>query len=404
MISRTEGGASWDFERSSEYVREQGLQDHISFASAIDRDKALPLNSDRQIYEIANIVVGNLDIELDDGAAWNGVEDWNPVSHTKWHFEGCRFRCQSTIMWTMAFPWRGSFRFDNNEFSFAPSQYPGHWGFVFEIGSSAWFVGNDFLGNNVQTRCVNAAEGQDDSSNVPKTAAWKSDIAFVANKGIHELGIFEGYSRIEISGMNRIDRLAANLMADVDRASGTSIYFGPREKIDPLFHNCIHHRSLFLAMRRLAATREDSRQLTVLDRQLERIEYFLNKGQDTPSLLDCRVWIEYWQDRVLYAWRRWSSDFYRSWLRPLAMLVAGYLTINALPFVLVEPFSVSDWFDLSLRPIGEIATYEVSVGRIVGGDYETVRSSGKTLLKLAGLVEVVWIGIWGFVFAKSVRR
>ena len=158
-------------------------------------------------------------------------------------------------------------------------------------------------------------------------------------------------------------------------------------------------------MRRLAAINHDSRQLTVLDRQLERIEYFLNKGKDTPSVLDYRVWIEYWQDRVLYAWRRWSSDFYRSWLRPLAMLVGGYLLINAVPPVfVVESFSVSHWIDLTLRPVAELATYEVSLGRIVGGEYDTVSASGKTILKLAGLIEMIWIGIWAFAFGKAIKR
>ena len=265
-------------------------------------------------------------------------------------------------------------------------------------------MGNDFTGNNIQTRCVTRAASQDDSANVTPAEAWRGRIAFVANRGVHDLGIQEGYSSIEITGMNRIERLTVDPLVEVDGAKRTSIYLGPREKIDPSFHNCLQHRSLFLAMRQLAATNHDSRQLTVLDRQLERIEYFLNKGQDTPSLSDCQVWIEYWQDRVLYAWRRWSSDFYRSWLRPLVMLVAGYLVINALPYLFVEPFSASHWIDLTVRPVAEIATYEISLGRIVGSEYETVPALTKTFLKLAGLVEVVWIGIWGFAFAKSIRR
>ena len=276
--------------------------------------------------------------------------------------------------------------------------------FAFRSGSSAWFVGNDFTGIDIQTRCGIPGAGGDDSYEISMAEAWRGRIAFVANRGVHELRILEGYSSIEITGMNRIERLTVDPIIEADGVKRTSIYLGPREKIDPSFHNCLEHRSLFLAMRQLAATNHDSRQLTVLDRQLERIEYFLNKGQDTPSLSDCRVWIEYWQDRVLYAWRRWSSDFYRSWLRPLVMLVAGYLVINALPYLLVEPFSVSHWIDLTLRPVAEIATYEVSLGRIVGSEYETVPASAKTFLKLAGLVEVVWIGIWGFAFAKSIRR
>ena len=401
LISRTEQSTSWDFERSSEYLRRQGLRDHIAFVSAKYRDKTLPLNSERHIYDLYNIVVRDLEIELDDRSVMDAVEDWGAVSYAKWHFEGCRFQCPSRNMWAIAFPWRGSFRFYNGEFCFPSNGHGGAWVFAFKSGSRVWFIGNDFADGDIQTRCVGSEAGEADSD----AEAWAGvgHIAFVANKRVAGLWIQKGYSSIEIYGMNRIDRLNVDLIVDGDEGKRTSIYLGPREKIDPSFYNCLQHRSLFLAMRRLAAINHDSRQLTVLDRQLERIEYFLNKGQGAPSVLDYRAWIEYWQDRALYAWRRWSSDFYRSWLRPLAMLVGGYLLINAVPpaFV-VESFSVSHWIDLTLRPVTELATYEASLGRIVGKEYDAV--SGKTILKLAGLVEMVWIGVWAFAFAKAIRR
>ena len=194
------------------------------------------------------------------------------------------------------------------------------------------------------------------------------------------------------------------MVVDADECEQTSIYLGPREKIDPSFHNSLQHRSLFLMMRRLAALNHDSRQLTVLDKQLERIEYFLIRGRDTPLILDFRVWIEYWQDRILYGWRRCSSDFYSSWLRPLLMLVGGYAAINALPVILVDGFGCSQWIDLALRPLNEIAAYEASIGGIIGSQYESVSDSSKTLLKIAGLFQVLWIGLWAFVFTKSIRR
>ena len=407
LISRTERSASWDFERSSEYVRKQGLRDHITFVSAKHRDKTLPLNSERHIYELENIVVRDLEIELDDRSVVHAVEDWGPVSYAKWHFEGCRFECPSSNMWAIAFPWRGSFRFQNGEFCFRSSRQGGVWAFAFKSGSRVWFVGNDFADSDIQTRCVGTEAGEANSEETSTAEAWGrlGHIAFVANKRVGGLWIQDGYSSIEIYGMNRVDRLSVNLIVDADEGKRTSVYIGPRERIDPWFHNSLHHRSLFLAMRRLAAINHDGRQLAVLDRQLERIEYFLNKGQDIPSLLDYRVWIEYWQDRVLYAWRRWSSDFYRSWLRPLAMLVGGYLLINAVPpAFIIESFSVSHWIDLTLRPVAELATYETSLGRIVGREYEAVSASAKAILKLAGLIEMVWIGIWAFAFAKAIRR
>ena len=215
----------------------------------------------------------------------------------------------------LVFPWCGSFRFHNNKFCFPPSEYDTHWLLAFQGNSHVCFVGNDFAGSNIQTRCLNSAVGQDDSDDIHMAEQWGGSIAFVANRGVHGLWIQKGYSSIEITGMNQINRLNVDLIVDSDRAKQTLIYLGPREKIDLWFHNCLEHRSLFLAMKQIAAMNHDHRQLTILDKQLERIEYFLNKEQDTPSVLEYGVWIEYWQDRALYVWRRWSSNFYRSWVR-----------------------------------------------------------------------------------------
>ena len=401
-ISRSETSMSWNFDRSSEFLRKQGLKDHICFVSRVD--VSLPLNSERHKYDLYNIVVRDLDIELTDRSGWGEAEDWQPISSAKLHFEGCRFACESPDMWPISFPWRGSFRYEKNRFCFPSNQTGGTWIFAFRQGSMVWFEENDFTGSSIQTRCIDHRASGEDSVDGPATERWSGRIAFVANKGLHDLWIQEGYSTVEITGMNSMDRLMVDLVVDVDRARRTSIYLGPRERIDPSFHNCLQHRSLFLTMRQIAAMNHDSRQLLVLDRQLERIEYFLNKGRDTPSVLEFGVWIEYWQDRTLLAWRRWSSDFYRSWLRPLVMLVFGYLVINAAPALIVESFLVDHWIDFTLRPITEIATYEASLSRVIGDEYETVPSSAKMLLKLAGLLEVIWIGVWGFAVAKSIRR
>lgn len=401
-ISRSEQSLSWDFDRSSKYLRKQELQNHIYF---ISRNGILfPLNSERHKYELSNIVVRNLEIDLDDRSVWDDSGDWAPISSAKLHFESCQFISLSPNMWSMAMPWSGSFHYEKNEFCFPSDRYSGNWLFSFQEGSRVWFVKNNFMGSNIQTRCLSRSKGRSNSEGDAKTEPWWGRIALVANKGMHELWIQEGYSSIEISGMNRIDRLTVDLIVDNDLSMRTSIYIGPRERIDPAFHNCLQHRSLFLNMRQIAAMNHDSRQLLVLDRQLERIEYFLNKGREAPSMLEYGVWIEYWQDRILHAWRRWSSDFYRSWLRPLVVLIVGYLVINMAPALFVESFLTNHWIDFTLRPITEIATYEATLGRIMGDEYKTVPASAKSLFRLAGLVEVVWIGVWGFALAKSIKR
>ena len=78
-----------------------------------------------------------------------------------------------------------------------------------------------------------------------------------------------------------------------------------------------------------------------MDRHLERIDYFLNKSQDSPHVKDYGACIEYWQDRILYGWRRWSSDFYRSWLRPLIVILVSYIVLNAVPALFFDGYSIS---------------------------------------------------------------
>ena len=408
LVSRSEGSATFDFERASSFVRQLGLEGHVIFISAEHRDTDLPLNSELHVYEIKNIVVRNLEIDLDDKSVSAMALEESVIRYAKWHFEGCRFLSRSPNMSGYVFPWCGAFRFYKNEFCFPPDGHGSEaWIFAFESGSRVWFISNNFAGAQIQTRCTGSHDGETNvKGNSSEDALLPSgQISFVANKRIGDLWIQKGYSNVEISGMNFIGRLDIDLIVDSDVGTQTSVYFGPREKIDSSFHNCLQHRSLFLTLRRLAAINHDSRMLTALDRQLERIEYFLNRNRANPSVFDFRIWIEYWQDRFLYGWRRWSSNFYTSWLRPLTMLVTGYIVMNAIPPALVvECFDVSHWLELTFRPLTEIAAYETSLSRIVGTEYNMVASSAKTFLKLVGLVEVLWIGIWAFAFAKSVKR
>ena len=85
-------------------------------------------------------------------------------------------------------------------------------------------------------------------------------------------------------------------------------------------------------MREFGVKKQDVELVNALGKQLNRIEYFLTKEQKVSFRVSRSEWIGYWQDRTLYAWRRWSSDFYRSWLRPLFIGVLGYVALNALPW------------------------------------------------------------------------
>lgn len=408
FITRSEKSSSYDFDRALPFLAENDLEKHISFVSGTR--KTLPLNSERHLYEINNIIIRGLHIDLNNRSAWDAYDDWEPLSHAKWHFENCYFDASGSNMYAISFPWFGSFRFYKNNFDFRSDRFGGYWLFVFQTGSRIWFQRNNFRNHHIQTRCVSPKQELEDSERTGSEVRASSGISFIGNWAIASLDILEGYASVSFTGMNQIESLWFMRISDTTNHGDTThgqapvVYFGPREKIDRYFHHCLQHRRMFLYLRRLAAMSHDTRQLGVLDKQIDRIEYFLNKEQDTPSLVDFRIWIEYWQDRLLYAWRRWSSDFYRSWVRPLFLIISGYMLMNAIPVFVIDSFSLSHWIELTLRPIGELAEYEQSLNKIVGDEYDCLSSFKKTSFKLLGLFQVIWIAMWSFAFARSIKR
>ena len=115
-------------------------------------------------------------------------------------------------------------------------------------------------------------------------------------------------------------------------------------------------------------------------------------------------WLEYWQDRLLYAWRRWSSDYYRSWFRPLLIGVLGYVVLNAFPWIWIEEFTVSDWIAFSLRRIDRLPFYTVGLEELHESVYKSLSPGSKNWLRFIGLLQVIWVTMWGFAFSKSIRR
>ena len=407
-VTRSTTSSSYDFERSRPCLTEHDLHEHVTFVSR--NFTQLPLNSERHVYDLRNIVLSNLHLTLDHRSAWTAHDDWTPLSYAKWHFDNCLFDASSANMWTLHFPWPGSFRFHNNAYNFPSDRYPRHWLFVFSHGSRVLLHGNDFRGHTLQTQCVPATLDPSTPHGTGNESTNFGSISFVGNKGISSLDILEGFSSISVIGMNHIERLwiqgvsQPRRLHDTMSTRGPVVYFGSREKIDRRFHYSLEHRKLFLNLRMLAAIKHDARQVSVFDREIDRIEYYLNKDKSLPKPSDYSVWTEYWRDRLFYAWKRWSSDFYRSWSRPLFMAIVGYLLLNAVPGLLIDSFTISDWIAFCLRPLGEIPQYERSLSALVGSDYELLPTLVRNLFKLVGFFEVAWIAMWSFAFAQSVRK
>ena len=276
--------------------------------------------------------------------------------------------------------------------------------FVFWRGTRVLFQGNNFDNNNIQTQCIPSKQHRDSSDDTGSEKRVFGELSLIGNRGLQELGILEGYSVVSFTGVNRIERLWLSQLSEPDEQQLPAVHFGPRERIDSQFDYPLHHRRVFVSLKHIAAMNHDRHQERALDSQLERIEYFLNKEQDTPRWLDCSDWIEYWQDRVLHVWRKWSANFYRSWLRPLLMLVIGYLVFSIIPGFIVTGFFPDYWIEFTLSPISAIAGYERDLDRIMGSDYSGVSTSTKNAFRALGVVQKIWIAMWSFAFAKSIRR
>ena len=229
-------------------------------------------------------------------------------------------------------------------------------------------------------------------------------ITFIGNKGIEDLRFRCNAEHYIFRGMNHINRLGFNEFDSDSQNLNTNIYLGPREKIDPNFHHTLQHRNLFISIKEHASKKQDSWMVNVLDKQLDRIEYFLTKEQEVSIRIDGKQWLEYWQDRILYEWRRLSSDFYRSWLRPLIMVAFGYIVLNTLPWFWIDSFTISDCIEFSLRPIQKIPFYTETLNELYKDEYRNIPRGGKIFLGFIGLFQVVWVAMWGFAFGKSIKR
>ena len=440
-VEKTPTRSTYDFDLAIPFLKENRLDENICFRSS---EKGLPLNSERRVYGgLTNILIRNLTIKFDTHLDLSRQSDWEPASSAKWHFEECRIEPLSPNTGNLHFPWRGDFRFYKNEFSFDDSARGRIWLFVFGLGSRVLFQKNDFKNSSMQithsfpdedSKYSNVRKlswggraayiAEDDSYyeamirkkhqlpeavrlNIPDAHSGHvglNSLSFLGNKGIDGLYLRCNAAFYVFRGINHINWLRFNDLDSNSPDLGVEIYIGARERIDPYFHYPLHHRNLFISMREFAAKKQDSLLANVMDKQLDRVEYFLTKDQEVSFVVDKREWFEYWQDRILYAWRRWSSDFYRSWLRPLSMVVLGYGALNALPWFWIENFTFADWIAFSLRPISQIHLYAGSLEAVCGDEYKCLPLRSKNWLSFIGLLQMIWIAVWGFSFSKSIKR
>ena len=436
IVSKSANNMTYDFERSDQYLKDVCLYKNIRFPK---RDHQLyPINSERHLYDISNIVISNLTITLKSDLHFKFQDNRSPLSGAKWHFEKCQFISESPNMRALLFPWIGTFRFFHNTFSFPESGGMRAWIFNFKDFSRVLFQENNFSECTIQ---LGQSISESDSS--VEKISWDgresylvkddtyyeymirkehqipdkipliiphaqtrhlglNNVSFLGNKKISTLNLICISETLIFRGGNEVNSLS--IEEKFFELPNSRLYFGFRENIDPNFHFANHHRTIFLKMRDMASRRQDAFLESVAERQLDRIEYYFAKEQRFAIRKYPRQWIGILQDRARYAWRRWSSDFYRSWLRPLVMLVLGYVLLNAVPFSYLDSFSISAWVAFSFRPISRLAFYSQELELMFPSDYAQLSTTAQNVLRIVGYSQVTWIALWGFALGKSIKR
>ena len=438
ITSRRDNGLSYDLELAVPFLKDMGLADHVIIHEP--RGKNLPRHPERSIYALTNLIVRRLIINLDDSLVGGTKADWEIMRWgLKLHFEHCRFIPRTPNMATISYPWRGSFRFYNNEFSFSGSGARS-WLLAFPSMSDVTFNRNDFQESDIQ---VVSDRPRDDTS--VQEVSWEGHSAYllkdelyykemirrthrlpqsvrltipdspypgrhvglgslglVGNRGIRRLLMRCSAMHYSFRGQNHIQSLSFNeSQSDLEEST---VYFGARERIDRNFRAPFHHRYLFLALREAAERKGDAALVNTLAAYVDRIEYFVTKEHRVSPRDGVKQWLEYWQDRIRHSWRRWSSDFYGSWIRPLALGILGYVGLNALAWIWIESFTVTDWIGFSLRRVDRIPFYTAGLSDLHPLDYDDLTATSKNWLRAIGLFQNVWIGMWGFAFGKAIRR
>ena len=440
ITSKDDGNVSYDLDLALPFLKDKGFADHVVIHQP--RGKHLPRHPERNIYALNNLILRRLHITLDEPFISGTNTDWELMGWgLKLHFEHCLFERGNSSA-TLVFPWSGSFRFEGNRFVYPTTGFIGAWLLVFSRMSDVTFQRNDFDDCSIQMAC------RRQSDDVPlKKLSWEghsaylqedevyykamirrthalpesvrltipgsrySDaathwglgrVALVGNKGIDGWLMRCDALHYTFRGQNQIQSLGFR-ESSCDLANAI-VYVGRRERIDPDFRSPSSHRNLFLSIKTAAAGRGDTRVVSALETQLDRIEYFLNKECSVSLSEGMGGWLEYWQDRLRHGWRRWSSNFYGSWMRPVVVGALGYVGLNALAWVWIDGFTVADLLAFTLRRVDRIPFYTAGLQDLYGAEYDDLPRGYKNWLRTIGLLQNIWIGMWGFAFGKAIRR
>ena len=154
-------------------------------------------------------------------------------------------------------------------------------------------------------------------------------------------------------------------------------------------------RALFIRLCQVARTRGDLKQVKLLNSHIMFFEYLYVKNNG---------WNENWnncQDFILLLWRKLSSKFYMSWVRPLIGLLVGYLGFNAVSMIYCD---FTEYLLFCVYSATSILTYTSGLEIVLGVEkYKaTITQTSEGWLNFIGLFRLLWITLWGYAFKNAI--
>ncbi len=283
--------------------------------------------------------------------------------------------------------------FGNTERGLFSSKYRFPFSFSFPGDSQVVFEQNDF------TDIIIKRNGGDD--NDKRKGVF---LEFKKNK-IRHLNLdfpfpFEYPINCRFVGNNEVDiftwHQVVNRYDDVKEYNLLSISFSRNEKIGKMGYS----RELFVRLRNLAHVRGDIGQESIIASYIFQVEYA--RVKDSKWYKSWRGW----QDWLLLGWRKWSSDFYMSWVRPFGCLIGGYLVFNAIPFLGIDSDfgdKVYGWLEFSFYSPVKIPFYAEGLKAVLDAKKLKLGEGWGGWLHFIGFLRLLWIALWGYAFRNAIR-
>ena len=206
-----------------------------------------------------------------------------------------------------------------------------------------------------------------------------------SNNNFVKLLLYGKTSELRFSCSNQIRDL------EIGGIGESNIYFSPFERIAETPVDIQRIRNLLVKLRDSAHKKNDTEQEAILTGFLSDVVYMIRKEEKPWS-----------QDRIAMFCRKELSNFGRSWLRPLGLLVGGHLVFCMIPFWCWSWDVYGNYLEFVTSPFSVTLNYAKCLKDIVG-EIEFAKI-GPVWANLIGILRNTWVAICAIAFGNALRR